>query len=247
MKGVRDILKRIAAVAGGVLMAFGMWSCESTGDEWKDMPDSYRVDYGEVVMVRSAGRNECLIRRDDNLILRVQRNLVENAVVDHGDRVLVNYFIMGDMTADLPELGEIRGGYDIQLNNLIRIPCQDVELRNDITDTEYGSMSFDPLVVTHINVGSHHIDMAIDYYRSASVEHEFGLLCERSDENGDLTLRVVHDAGMDGETVVGSLVKDYRISFDVSKLLTDKSQAVRIVWVEYGNRPKETLVILPAA
>ena len=240
MKGVRDILKRIAAVAGGVLMAFGMWSCESTGDEWKDMPDSYRVDYGEVVMVRSAGRNECLIRRDDNLILRVQRNLVENAVVDHGDRVLVNYFIMGDMTADLPELGEIRGGYDIQLNNLIRIPCQDVELRNEITDTEYGSMSFDPLVVTHINVGSHHIDMAIDYYRSASVEHEFGLLCERSDENGDLTLRVVHDAGMDGETVVGSLVKDYRISFDVSKLLTDKSQ-------EYGNRPKETLVILPAA
>lgn len=61
-------MKRIAAVAGGVLMAFGMWSCESTGDEWKDMPDSYRVDYGEVVMVRSAGRNECLIRRDDNLI-----------------------------------------------------------------------------------------------------------------------------------------------------------------------------------
>ena len=228
-------------------MAFGMWSCESTGDEWKDMPDSYRVDYGEVVMVRSAGRNECLIRRDDNLILRVQRNLVENAVVDHGDRVLVNYFIMGDMTADLPELGEIRGGYDIQLNNLIRIPCQDVELRNEITDTEYGSMSFDPLVVTHINVGSHHIDMAIDYYRSASVEHEFGLLCERSDENGDLTLRVVHDAGMDGETVVGSLVKDYRISFDVSKLLTDKRQAEGMVGVECGNRPKETLVILPAA
>lgn len=205
--------------------------------------DGLIIDYGEVF----ARGDERYIVRDDGIVLRVESNIMQNGALQNGDRVIVNYVILGDRIDDFL-IDAPKGGYDIRLNNAIVIPCKDVLRSSDMDEKTLNSLKYDPVSVKEVHIGIHHIDLQIDYYRSENTTHTFDLLGVESEYDGSLVLYLAHDAVADssvGNTT--SLARGVRISFDVSGVQTDRHRQIKLIWTNLNGLQNFSSGVLGAA
>ena len=221
MKRFFDILLLLAA-------ALTLGSCSNDvgiGDPMAPDGNAYVIDYGTIFI--ATGVAERYIIRDDGIALLVMYDYCglnsANPYVANGERVLVNYNVVGDLDqTQLPQ--SCKAGYIIQLNAVIAIPCQQIELGEEPT------RECSPVLVNSIHIGSSHLDLRMDYRSSTNQKHEFKLYCPDPDAQV-LDLYLVH-IGDDDKNNSGAMISSHRISFDTTPLRSNEPRKIVLHWTD---------------
>lgn len=209
----------------------GLSGCES--DAMGDISNEvYIIDYGTVYTSTDVMNSKYIIRDDGIALLVISDFGYEvgtSAPMVNGDRVLINYNVIGDLApTQLPE--SCKAGYAIQLNALLTLPCQQTIIGQE-PDTECS-----PVYLNSLHVGKSYLDLRFDYRSISNKKHEFKLYCPNP-EDEVIDLYLVHygdnDKGDDGV-----MVTSHRISFDIETLRTTSPRMFTLHWVGLEDAEK---------
>lgn len=225
---MRKILNIVMMLAAALTLS----SCSVDQDSsFGDMGlggEAYIIDYGTVLITDGYGSSSNnYIIRDDGIALYIIRdyNYMVGTTLNNGDRVLINYNVIGDLApTQLPE--SCKAGYAIQLNMLLILPCQQTIIGQE-PDTECS-----PVVVSSMHIGKRHLDLRLDYKSLSGQKHEFKLFCPEPEAEGEfLDLYLVH-YGDNDKNDDGTMISSHRISFDIAPLCSDQTRKIRLHWVD---------------
>ena len=214
-----------------MLAALTLSSCSAQDSAFGDIGSdagAYIIDYGTVLITDGYGSSSNnYIIRDDGIALYIIRdyNYMTGTPLNNGDRVLINYNVIGDLApTQLPE--SCKAGYAIQLNMLLILPCQQTIIGQE-PDTECS-----PVVVSSMHIGKTHLDLRLDYRSLSGQKHEFKLYCPEPEPDGNiLDLYLIH-YGDDDKNDDGTMIFSHRISFDIAPLRSDQTRRITLHWVD---------------
>ena len=221
-------MKRFLKILLLLAIAVNLCSCseaDMVGDPMAPDGDAYVIDYGTVFIAE--GITDRYIIRDDGIALLVTIDYgglsIANPPIVSGDRVLVNYNVVGDLEpTHLPQ--SCKAGYAIQLNALLAIPCQQITLGQE------PARECSPVVVSSIHIGKSHLDLRLDYKSLTNQKHKFELYCPDPDAQV-LDLYLVH-IGDDDKNNSGAMISSHRISFDTTPLRSNEPRKIVLHWVD---------------
>ena len=208
----------------------GLSGCES--DAMGDISNEvYIIDYGTVYTSSNVMNNKYIIRDDGIALLVISDFGYEvgtSAPMVNGDRVLINYNVIGDLApTQLPE--SCKAGYAIELNALIVLPCQQIVVSDPNTECS-------PVLINSLHVGKSHLDLRLDYKSIGNKKHEFKLYCPNPDEE-IAHLYLVHYGDTD-KNDDGVMVTSHRISFNIEALRTTSPRMFTLHWIGLEDAEK---------
>ena len=222
------MMKRILNILLLLAVAVNLCSCseaDRVGDPTAPDGNDYVIDYGTLYIAE--GVTDRYIIRDDGIALLVTFDYCglnsANPYIANGGRVLANYNVVGDLDPSLiPE--SCKAGYEIQLNAVIAIACQQIELGQEPT------RECSPVVVNSIHLGKSYLDLRLDYKSLTNQKHDFKLYCPNPDAQ-ELDLYLVH-IGDDDKNNNGAMISSHRISFDITPLCSDEPRKIVLHWID---------------
>jgi hypothetical protein len=211
------------------VMAWSLAGCSKDGNG-----DKFWISYGTVETVNSGGQPGMIVR-DDGAELHISANMIPQAVFEAGDRLWVNYTILGDAS----------DGYQVRLNSAYEILRKDPVVKSEITEDDH--VGDDPVRVVDAWFGGVYLNVYFGLMRQdPALVHYINLVVDDEGvyDDGKVHVYLKHSAEGDAE----SRMSYGMVSFDITGLIPDGANSVDIMlhWTDYdGGNYNDSGVFTP--
>jgi len=198
-----------------------------------DNDDGYSLDdrwIGFGILQKSDASSPAIIMDNKDLLIPIASNYPGwSEHYDHGDRVLVNYTILGE---ELENDGSIKNYY-VKVNEIDDVLMKGVM---DITPENEDSIGNDPIIVQDYWMTDSLLSFKLKYW-GYSATHFLNLVKQPGELNEPIELELRHNANDDDESIPYTAF----VSFSLNGLRIEGQDSVEIVFTSTDYDGNETM------